>query len=76
MRRHLWMHAGLLVAVLAVLGLDALGVAIPIAVVYLIALACPVMLITMLLGIGMGNGSKRRSAPTRSHHDDRHTMNH
>jgi uncharacterized membrane protein len=48
MRHHLWMHAGLLAAILTVFGLSALGVTVPTAVVYLIVLACPLMMISMM----------------------------
>lgn len=51
MRRHMWMHVGLLAAILAVFGLSALGVAIPNAVVYLIVLACPLMMVFMMVGM-------------------------
>jgi hypothetical protein len=51
MRRHLWMHVGLVAAILALFGLSALGVAIPTGVVYLVLLACPLMMIFMMVGM-------------------------
>lgn len=51
MRRHMWMHVGMLAAILAILGLSALGVAIPTGVVYLVVLACPLMMVLMMLGM-------------------------
>jgi hypothetical protein len=50
MKHHLWMHGGLAAAMLAVLGLSALGVAVPVLVVYSIMLACPLMMASMILG--------------------------
>lgn len=51
MRRHMWMHVGLLAAILAIFGLSALGVAIPTGVVYLVVLACPLMMVFMMFGM-------------------------
>lgn len=50
MRRHLWMHGGLAVVIVGILGLKALGVAVPIGIVYLVLLACPFMMASMMLG--------------------------
>ena len=50
MRKHLWMHGGLAVGMLGVLGLGALGVAVPIGVIYAVLLACPLMMASMMLG--------------------------
>jgi hypothetical protein len=55
MRNHTWMHAGLLTAILAVFGLGALGVAVPSAVIYLIVLACPLMMVFMMFGMNHGH---------------------
>lgn len=51
MRRHMWIHIGLLIAVVAVLGSRAAGVGVPTAIVYLVVLACPLMMIVMMLGM-------------------------
>lgn len=51
MRRHMWMHVGLLAAILAIFGLGALGVTIPSAVIYLVVLACPLMMVFMMFGM-------------------------
>lgn len=51
MRRHLWMHGGMAAAIVAIVGLRALGVAIPTGVVYLVVLACPLMMVSMMLGM-------------------------
>jgi len=45
------MHMGLLAAILAVVGLSALGVTIPTGVVYLVVLACPLMMVFMMFGM-------------------------
>lgn len=51
MRNHMWMHTGILGAIVLVLGLGALGVAVPTAGIYLILLACPLMMIYMMFGM-------------------------
>jgi hypothetical protein len=51
MRRHRWMHVGLVAAILAIFGLSAFGVAIPTGVVYLVLLACPLMMVFMMFGM-------------------------
>jgi uncharacterized membrane protein len=51
MRRHLWMHVGLIAVMAGVFGLRALGVTIPTAVIYLVVLACPLMMVSMMLGM-------------------------
>jgi hypothetical protein len=45
------MHVGMLAAILVIFGLSALGVAIPQAVVYLVVLACPLMMVFMMFGM-------------------------
>ncbi|MBI2706659.1 MAG: DUF2933 domain-containing protein [Actinobacteria bacterium] len=44
------MHAGLLVALVGIVALSALGVTIPLAIVFLVLLACPLMMILMMSG--------------------------
>jgi hypothetical protein len=45
------MHGGLLAAILVLFGLSALGVSIPTAAVYLVVLACPLMMVFMMFGM-------------------------
>lgn len=61
MRNHTWMHAGILGAILAVFGLGALGVAVPTAVIYLILLACPLMMVFMMFGMNHGEATAEGS---------------
>lgn len=51
MKHHTWIHIGLLIAVVAVLGSRAAGVGVPTAVIYLVVLACPLMMVLMMLGM-------------------------
>ena len=50
MRKHLWMHGGLAATMILILGLDALGFAVPIVIVYAGLLFCPLMMASMMLG--------------------------
>ena len=56
MRRHLWIHVGMVAAIIAIFGLDALGVAVPVVVVYLVMLGCPLMMGYMMFGTKHGRG--------------------
>jgi hypothetical protein len=66
MRTHLWLHGVIAVAVLGVLGLSAFGVAVPTAVVLLIVLACPAMMVFMMLGMGGHDHADRSSIVKKS----------
>lgn len=57
MRKHLWMHGGLAAAMILILGLDAMGFAVPIVIVYAVLLFCPLMMASMVLG-GHVHGQK------------------
>jgi len=50
MRGHMKMHLGLLAAITVIFGLQAIGVTVPAAVLYLVVLACPLMMIAMMRG--------------------------
>jgi Protein of unknown function (DUF2933) len=50
MGQHIRMHAVLAAALLLLLALRFAGVAIPTAVVYVVVLACPLMMVWMMLG--------------------------
>ena len=50
MRGHMKMHLALLAAITVIFGLQAIGVTVPTAVLYLVVLACPLMMITMMRG--------------------------
>ena len=77
MRRHLWMHVGLVVAVVGVLGLSALGVDIPIGVIYLVVLACPVMMIFMMFGMNHDHEAEAgQGQATGDRPSDAHTSHH
>lgn len=67
MRHHLWMHAGLLAALVGVLTLSALGITIPIGVVFLVLLACPLMMILMMSG-DHGHGEHQAPGPAEHAH--------
>ena len=57
MKSHLWMHVGLLAAIVSIFGLSALGVSIPVGVVYLVVLACPLMMVFMMRGMNHDHAS-------------------
>jgi hypothetical protein len=69
MKGHLWMHVGLAAAVVAVLGLNVIGVAVPTAVVYLLVLACPVMMIVMMAGMSRDQTRSPSAGEGRTTHD-------
>ncbi len=62
MRNHTWMHAGILAAILAVIGLGWMGVTVPSGVIYLILLACPLMMIFMMFGMNHSHATPEGSA--------------
>lgn len=68
MRRHMWMHVGMLAAILAIFGLSALGVTIPSAVIYLVVLACPLMMVFMMFGMDHDHESADRDASVTHDH--------
>jgi hypothetical protein len=69
MRHHIWMHVGLVVAILGIVGLQALGVAVPIGIVYLVVLACPLMMVFMMIGMSHDHGgSEDGNAPDGGEH--------
>lgn len=68
MRHHMWMHVGLLAAIMVIFGLSALGVAIPTAVIYLVVLACPLMMVSMMLGKDHDHGSADPGSPAGHDH--------
>lgn len=72
MRRHMWMHVGLLAAIAVLFGVSALGVTIPNAVVYLVVLACPAMMIFMMMGMGHDHDGEHRGS--REDRDDHHAQ--
>jgi choline-glycine betaine transporter len=51
MRSHIWMHGGLLAAIVAVVALNAAGFVVPSAFTYLIVVACPFMMVFMMVGM-------------------------
>ncbi len=68
MRNHSWMHAGIIAAILVVFGLGALGVTVPTAVIYLILLACPLMMVFMMFGMNHGDAPPQGSAGPKGGH--------
>lgn len=73
MKRHMWMHISLLVAIVVVFGLSAVGVTVPSAVIYLVVLACPLMMVFMMVGMnhrdepGSGHDHGTSSASPHDH---------
>ncbi len=73
MRRHMWMHVGMLAAIVAIFGLSALGVAIPTGVVYLVLLACPLMMVFMMVGMKHDGDADHSDQPGHAESDQPHS---
>jgi hypothetical protein len=64
----MWMHVGLVVAIVGIVVLNALGVVVPTAVVYLVLLACPLMMVFMMFGMKHDrDGTGHESRPDDEH---------